>query len=181
MPIVMTPRAGIAILIAALGSAAAASAADRTELANLTRSPFVHCAFYKAYEIDPVNGDRVMVEGRADSLMHFQAIDVKRSKARAIYTRMSGSRNVTVMQTDKAIHFIDDVAGMYIMTTVHSCLDFDEQRGVCVSYGAVMSRHFDASVLYDPDKVFEKIRDVADPGFCDHSFFGLKEASKNGR
>ena len=59
MPIVMKLRAGFACLIAVLGSAATASAADRAELANLTRSPFVHCAFYKAYEIDPVNGPKV--------------------------------------------------------------------------------------------------------------------------
>ncbi len=176
-----TLRTGIVLLIAVCSTATAVTAADRSELTNLARAPYVHCAFYKAYEIDPVNGDHVMVEGRADSLMHFQGIDVARSRARAIYTRMSGARNVTVVRTDKAIHFIDNVAGMYIMTTVHSCLDFDDKRGICVAYGAVMSRHFDASVMFDPDKVYEKIKNSADPGFCDHSFFGVKEASKDAR
>ena len=51
--------------------------------------------------------------------------------ARSIYTRMAGLRDVNVIQTDKAIHFIDSVAGMYVMTTVHSYIDFDEKRGVC--------------------------------------------------
>lgn len=169
----------IVLLIAACSTAAVTAAADRSDLTNLARAAYVHCAFYKSYETDPVSGDLFLVEGRANALMHFHGIDVKQSKARAIYTRMSGSRNVTVLQTDKAIHFIDNVTGMYIMTTVHSCLDFDDKRGVCVHYGAVMSRHFDASVLYDPDRVYEKIKDLADPGFCDHSFFGVREAAKD--
>ena len=174
----MLPRS---VFLIAACVAAAVEAADRSEFANLARAAYVHCAFYKSYEVDPVNGDLVLVEGRADALMHFQAIDVKRARARAIYTRMSGARDVTVLQTGKAIHFIDNVAGMYIMTTVHSCIDFDEKRGVCITYGAAMSRHFDASALYDPDRVYEKIGDQADPGFCDHSFIGIREASTDGR
>jgi hypothetical protein len=157
----------------------AAGAADRSEFANLARAAYVHCAFYKNYEIDPVNGDLVLVEGRANSLMHFQAIDLKRSRARAVYTRMAGGRDVTVLQTRKALHFIDNVAGMYLMTTVHSCIDFDEKRGVCIAYGAVLSKHFDPAALYDPDGVYEKIKDRADPGFCDHSFIDIREAAKD--
>jgi hypothetical protein len=173
--------ARILLLIAACGTAAVAAAAEHSEFANLARAPYIHCAFYKSYDIDPVNGDLVLVEGRANALMHFQAIDIKHSKARAIYTRMAGARDVTVLQTEKAIHFIDNVAGMYVMTTVHSCIDFDEKRGICIAYGAVMSRHFDAAALYDPDSVYEKIKDIAEPGFCDHSFIGVREASKDAR
>lgn len=155
----------------------AASAADRSDFTNLAKARYVHCAFYKSYETDAATGDPIMVEGRADALMHFQGIDVKNAKAQAIYTRMSGLRDVTVIQTDKAIHFIDNVAGMYVMTTVHSCINFDETRGICVTYGAVNSRLFDSAVLTDPDKVYEKIKAEADPGFCDHSFIGIQEAS----
>ena len=169
------------LVIAVCAAADVTAAAGRFEFATLARAPFVHCAFYRNYEIDPVNGDLVLVEGRANALMHFQAIDVKRSRARAIYTRMSGARDVTVVQTPNAIHFIDPVAGMYVMTTVHSCIDFDERRGICIAYGASLSRHFDASALYDPDRVYEKIKDRAEPGFCDHSFIGIREASKDRR
>jgi len=161
----------------ALGVVPAASAAERSEFANLAKARYVHCAFYKNYETDAATGDPILVEGRADALMHFQGIDVKNEKARAIYTRMSGLRDVTVMQTDKAIHFIDNVAGMYVMTTVHSCINFDEARGICVTYGAVNSRLFDSAVLTDPDKVYDRIKADADPGFCDHSFIGIPEAS----
>ena len=167
-----------ALIAVATGAVFTAAAADRSEFANLVKSRYVHCAFYKGYETDPVTGDPLMVEGRADALMLFEGIDIKREKARAIYTRMSGLRDVTVIQTDKAIHFIDSVAGMYVMTTVYSCIDFDEKRGMCVTYGAVNSRLFDSSVLTDPDKVYEKVKRQADPGFCDHSFIGIQGASR---
>ncbi len=169
------------LMVSAILAAFAAVAADRSELTQFAQARYVHCAFYKSYDIDPVSGERLMVEGKADALMHFQGIDIKRESAQAIYTRMSGLRKVTVIQTDKAIHFIDSVAGMHVMTTVHSCLDFNEKRGICVSYGAVNSRVFDSSVLVDPDKVYEKIKDAADPGFCDHSFIGIQSATREAR
>lgn len=163
----------------AVGTVFAAAAADRSEFADLAKSRYVHCAFYRSYDKDAVTGDPIMIEGKANALMHFEGIDVKNEKARAIYTRMAGLRDVTVIQTDKAIHFIDNVAGMYVMTTVYSCIDFDEKRGICVTYGAVNSRLFDTSVLTDPDKVYEKIKQHADPGFCDHSFIGIQEATQS--
>ncbi len=44
-------------------------------------------------------------------------------------------------------------------------------------YGAVNARLFDSAVKSDPDKVYEKIKDKADPGFCDYSFIGIQEAA----
>jgi len=166
---------------AALGAVIAHAGGETFDLADLARARFVHCAFYKHYETDAATGDPVMVEGRADALMHFEAVDARHETARAIYTRMSGKREVAVVQTRKYIHFVDNVAGMYIMTTVHSCLDYDEKRGLCVTYGAANSRLFDASVLSDPDGVYERIKDEADPGFCDQSFIGLREAANKPR
>ena len=168
-------------LFAALLSVTGSVPAGETDFTQLAQSRYVHCAFYKAYETDPATGGPIMVEGNADSLVHFQNVDVKRAKARAIYTRMSGSHEVTVIQTDKAIHFIENVAGMYIMTSVHSCLEYDEKRGACVTYGAVHSRLFDTAVLNQPDKVYEKIKHNADPGFCDYSFIGIKEVASGAR
>jgi hypothetical protein len=169
--------AGVYVL-AALAAASFAQAGDPTDFTNLAKSRYVHCAFYKGYEKDPLTGDPIMVEGKADSLVHFQNVDVSQAKARAIYTRMSGSHQVTVIQTGKALHFIENVAGMYMMTSVHSCLEYDEKRGACVMYGAVNARLFDRGVLLDPDNVYEKIKHHADPGFCDYSFIGIQEASK---
>lgn len=162
----------------AVALALPAAAAERSEFSNLAKARYVHCAFYKKYDTDPVNGDPIMIEGRANALMHFQAIDEARETARAIYTRMAGRRTVVVRHTAKAIHFIDNVAGMYLLTTVHSCLDFDEKRGMCVTYGASHARLFDPAVLRDPDAVYARNKASAEPGFCDHSFIGIQEAAQ---
>mgnify|MGYP007044033496 CR=1 FL=1 len=169
------------LIAAALGVAPVAAATDASDISQLVKARYVHCAFYKSYETDPATGGPIMVEGRGNALMYFQRIDIEHETADAISTRMSGLRSVTVKKTAKAIHFIDNVDGMYVMTSVHSCLNYDEKRGACMTYGAVNSRVFDSSVLADPDKVYDKIKDVADPGFCDHSFIGIQEASHDGR
>jgi hypothetical protein len=142
---------------------------------NLVHSRYVHCAFYKAYEVDRLTGDHVLVEGRSDTLTHFQGIEGDR--ARQITTRMAGAREVQVAHTGRYLHFIDRVAGMYLLTTVYGCIERDK-RGVCMTYGAMQSRHFDARVLSDPDAVYESLKDRSDPGFCDHSFFGIQEAAR---
>jgi hypothetical protein len=177
VPISLASLRQISIAVLTAAVALPAASADRNDFTNLARSRYVHCAFYKNYDTDPINGDPIMIEGRADALMHFQGIDEAHETARAIYTRMAGQREVVVRHTAKAIHFIDNVAGMYLLTTVHNCLDFDDKRGICVTYGASHARLFDTAVLQDPDGVYEKIKGSAEPGFCDHSFIGIQEAS----
>lgn len=164
-----------AIALAALPAAANETA----DFSKLVRSRFVHCAFYKKYDVDPVSGDPIMVEGRGNALMHFQGMDPAQGHAFAIYTRMAGRRDVQMRHTAKAIHFIDNVGGMYLLTTVHNCLEHDDRRGLCVTYGATHARVFDPAVIRDPDAVYEKIKASAEPGFCDHSFLGIQEASKS--
>jgi hypothetical protein len=161
--------------IALLAPAADVAAQGASTFDNLVQSRYVHCAFYKAYEVDRLTGDHVLVEGRSDTLTHFQGIDGDR--ARQITTRMAGAREVRVAHTGKYLHFIDPVAGMYVLTTIYGCIDRDK-RGICVTYGAMQSRHFDARVLSDPDAVYESLRTSSDPGFCDHSFFGIQEAAR---
>jgi hypothetical protein len=82
-----------------------------------------------------------------------------------------------VLDGGKYLHFVDRVAGMYVLTTIYACIDRDARTGTCVTYGATQSRHFDARVLVDPDAVYEALKDSADPGFCDHSFIGIQEAA----
>ena len=165
------------LALAALLAPGAGLAADAAPpFDNLAQSRYVHCAFYKAYDVDPATGDRIMVEGRSQSLTHFQAMHDGR--ARQISTRVAGARNVRVMNGGKYLHFIDHMAGMYVLTTVYGCLDRDARSGTCVTYGATQSRHFDARVLSDPDAVYEALKDSSDPGFCDHSFINVQEASR---
>lgn len=162
------------VMVAAMLFATAA-AAQTTTYDNLVQARMVHCAFYRGYDIDPATGDRIMVEGRSDTLTHFQRIDD--DHARQITTRLAGAREVRILRTSKYLHYVDDINGMYLLTTVYACLERDKAGGTCLTYGAMQSRHFDARVLSDPDAVYERIRDAADPGFCDHSFIGLREAS----
>lgn len=158
---------------------ASAAPAQITPFDNLAQSRFVHCAFYKAYEVDRTTGDLLMVEGRSDSLTHFQRVD--RSRARQISTRVAGAREVTVVNSGRYLHFIDPMAGMYVLTTVYGCIDRDPRTGTCVTYGAMQSRHFDPRVVSDPDAVYESLKDRSDPGFCDHSFIGVQEAARGGQ
>jgi hypothetical protein len=162
------------MLVAIVGAAAAS--AQTTPYDNLVQARLVHCAFYKGYDIDRATGERIMVEGHSDTLTHFQRIDD--DHARQITTRIAGAREVRVIKSAKYLHYVDDVNGMYLLTTVYACLDRDARTGTCVTYGAMQSRHFDPGVLFDPDAVYERLRDVSDPGFCDHSFIGLREAAR---
>lgn len=177
-----------AAFLAALLIAAAASAAEpasplgtaqfgNAQFANILAARFVHCAFYKSYDTDPETGDPVMVEGHSNSLTHFQRISG--GHARQISTRVAGSRDVRVMDWGKYLHFVDYVAGMYVLTTIYGCIDHDPKSGVCITYGAAQSRHFDARVLTDPDAVYEEWKASADVGFCDHSFIGIQEAASH--
>ena len=164
---------------AALGLAPGAvvpvAAQGTTQFDNLVRSPYVHCAFYREYAIDPRTGDRLLVEGRAHSLMHYQR--QRGDSMRAIDTRRAGARDAQIVRGKKYLHLIEYSAGLYVVTTIYACLDRDPQ-GTCINYGAVNARHFDARVLRDPDAVYEELQAHAEPGFCDHSFINLQEAAR---
>jgi len=166
----------LAACCAGLLAPAAGLAADAAAtFANLLHARYVHCAFYKAYEADRATGDLVLVEGRSNSLTHLQRIGG--GHARQISTRVAGARDVTVMDRGRYLHFVDYMAGMYVLTTVYGCIERDPSSGTCVTYGAMQSRHFDPRVLTDPDSVYEELKADADPGFCDHSFVNLQEAA----
>jgi len=159
----------------ALAVIAPAAAQGTTQFDTIARSPFVHCAFYKQYEIDPATGDRLLVEGRSDSLTHYQRRGD--GDVRSIDTRRAGARDAQLLRGKKYLHYIERSGGMYVVTTIYACLERDA-RGTCINYGAVNARHFDPRVLRDPDAVFEALQASAEPGFCDHSFLNLQEASR---
>ncbi len=142
---------------------------------HLVSSPSVHCAFYRDYDIDPQTGDRLLVEGRSNSLTHYQRR--RGERVRSIDTRRAGAVEVQVVQ-GRYLHYIERSAGMFIVTTIYACLERDPQSNLCINYGAVNARHFDARVLREPDRVYEELRARAEPGFCDHSFIHLQEAAR---
>ena len=79
----------------------------------------MHCAFYRRYDADPQTGDSLLVVGEGGALMYFEDIDISNARGRAIYTHIAGQRSVIVMQTSNALHFIDNVSGKYVMTTIY--------------------------------------------------------------
>lgn len=171
-------------LLATLGMALCAAgpaAAQQAEVAQfeiLATSPYVHCAFYRQYEIDARTGERLLVEGASDSLTHYQR---QGGRLRSIDTRRAGARDAQLLRGKKYLHFVERSAGLYVVTTVYACLERDARSDQCVNYGAVNARHFDARVLVDPDKVFEELQAHAEPGFCDHSFLHVQEAARGSR
>lgn len=171
-PVKRVPDVNRSIALLALIAAGSAHA-QSTLYDNVVQSRYVHCAFYKAYDLDRATGERLMVEGRSDSLTHFQGI--RGDRARQISTRAAGAREVRVAHTGKYLHFIDGMAGMFVLTTIYGCLERGP-RGTCATYGAMQSRHFDARVLTDPDSVYERLQGSSEPGFCDHSFLGIRDA-----
>lgn len=164
--------AAFALALAASVPAAAGDASPRFD--NLVRSSMVHCAFYRDYDIDPQTGNRLLVEGRSNSLTHYQR--QRGEGVRSIDTRRAGAVDVQVVQ-GRYLHYIERTAGMFIVTTVYACLERDAQSDLCINYGAVNARHFDARVLREPDRVYEELQALAEPGFCDHSFIHLQEAA----
>ena len=159
----------------ALAAGAHAQGTGPSQFENLVRSPFVHCAFYKQYEIDPRTGDRLLIEGKSDSLTHYQRLNAE--QMRSIDTRRAGAVDVQVVRGRKYLHLIEYSASMYVVTTIYACLERDERTGSCINYGAVNARHFDARVWREPDRVYEELKAHAEPGFCDHSFINVQEAA----
>lgn len=162
------------LLALAVVAPAAAQEQGVARFDNLVRSPSVHCAFYRDYDIDPRTGDRLLVEGRSNSLTHFQRRGA--GPVSSIDTRRAGAVDVQIVR-GRYLHYIERTAGMYIVTTVYACLERDPRTDVCINYGAVNARHFDARVLREPDRVYEELQALAEPGFCDHSFIHLQEAT----
>lgn len=169
------PRWVLCLMVPVVMAPAWAQQTDVAQFENLARSPYVHCAFYRKYDVDPKTGDRLLFEGRSDSLTHYQR---QGASVLSIDTRRAGARDVQLLRGRKYLHFIERNAGMYVVTTIYACLESDARSGTCVSYGAVNARHFDSRVLMDPDAVYEELQARAEPGFCDHSFLNIQEAAR---
>jgi hypothetical protein len=171
---VVHPLRAVSWLAAAALLPPVAAADDEQRFEHLASSPYVHCAFYRGYDIDPRTGDRLLVEGRSNSLTHYQR--QRDGRVRSVDTRRAGAGEARVVQ-GRYLHYIERSGAMFVVTTVYACLARDAQSGHCLNYGAVNARHFDARVLRDPDRVYEELQTQAEPGFCDHSFIHLREAA----
>ena len=167
-------RRAIPAICAALGALAHANDFD-----DLVNANAIHCEFFSAA------GSPSYPIGRTDPtpdfLVHYAGMNRDRTRARAVSTRGAGSREVIVVRTDKAVHFVAHAAGVYMVTTIFGCSERDLRTSArkCISFDAVNSRHFDASVHWQPDHVFERDRHLASHGFCDHSTFAVTGGSSS--
>lgn len=163
-------RAGWLVALAAVLGAAAPARADR-DFDDLLKAHFIHCAFFR----NSGAPDEAQDERKAEVLVHYQGIDMRRESARMISTRSTGIHPVRVVRTANAVHFIESTAGLFVMTTVFGCNERDRRPGKhpCITYGAAYLQLLDPQVVTQPDRVFESNRHLASHGFCDHSFFGV--------
>ena len=161
--------------------AAAGALAHAGDLDDLINATAIHCEFFPNVRPadEPVRTDAL----EPDFLVHYAGMNRDRTRARVVSTRDAGSREVVVVRTDKAVHFVAHAAGLYMVTTVFGCNERDLRRDArrCISFGAVNSRHFDASVHWQPDQVFERDRHLASHGFCDHSTIAVGGRSSQSR
>ena len=167
-------QCSISVVLAGLGLAHGAQPAS--DFDALVNAPAIHCEFYPGVRPAdaPVSGTEPIVP---EVLVHYGGMNRDRTRARVVSTRGAGSREVVVMRTEKGVHFVDHVAGVFMVTTVFACNEREQRSSArrCVSFGAVNSRHFDASVHWQPDDVFERYRHLANHGFCDHSSTAISD------
>lgn len=147
------------------------SSSHADDFDDLVNATAIHCEFFAS--VRPADAPIARTDSSPEVLVHYAGMNRSRTRARVVSTRRAGSREVTVVRTDRAVHFVDHAAGVFNVTTVFGCNERDWRTNArrCVSFGAVNSRHFDASVHWQPDEVFERYRHLASHGFCDHSHF----------
>jgi hypothetical protein len=155
-------------------AAVAQGSPPASDFESLINASAIHCEFFPG--IRPADEPQARNGKEAPELLvHYAGMNRDRTRARVVSTRGAGSREVVVVRTEKAVHFVEHAAGMFMVTTVFGCnardLRTDARR--CISFGAVNSRHFDASVHWQPDQVFERYRHLGSHGFCDHSFIAV--------
>lgn len=157
--------AGI-VLIAAFAAAAPASAHDALD--DLIDARDLICEFHVTGR--PRSLLRRMVEGeRFDMLLVIEAIDPARGGARAISSRQTGAKSLRYYRTSSAVHFVQDLAGSVVVTTVKGCEKWGRKGDaqLCVRYRALNSWHFDTTVHRDPDKSFDRLGTSSYYGSCE--------------
>lgn len=162
---------GLAIAVSVLSGGVAPVMAAQKDLDQFVNARSVHCEFFAA--VRPADTPAPpQEEPKPEVLVHYGGLNRERTRAFMLSTRGSGAREAIVLRTDKAVHFVDYAAGVFMVTTVFSCIEREQRTSArhCVTYAATNSRHFDASVFWQPDSVFERYRAQASHGFCDHSF-----------
>jgi hypothetical protein len=104
-----------------------------------------------------------------DMLLVIEAIDPDTGQARAISSTQAGTKSLRYYRTGSAVHFVQDLAGSVVVTTVTGCEKWGRRHdeAFCVRFRALNSWHFDTSVYRDPDKAFSKLGTSSYHGSCE--------------
>lgn len=153
-------RRVLALLAAALAPLPAAAAAAYDALVDARE---VICEFQKT-GAPPKRGRE------PDMLLVIEGIEAKAQGTRIVSSRSVGAKPVRVYPSDTGVHFVQDVSGSVIVTTVLACNEWKANQGgkrACRRFAAVNTWHFDQSVHRDPDRAFLRLPGTSYSGYCE--------------
>ena len=102
-------------------------------------------------------------------LMVIENIRSDPDSARAVQTRSTGAHPLRRYAGETGVHFVEDLQGSVVVTTLLACEDRRRKSGreVCIRYSAASAWHFDSRVHRDPDAAFRRVpsgmRGVCEP------------------
>lgn len=116
------------------------------------------CEFYNASDWADAAA-RFALRERSDLLLVIENIREDPDSARVVHTRSPGSRSLRRYSGEAGVHFVEDLQGSVVVTTLLACEGWKSRRGreVCVRYSAAHAWHFDAGVHRDPDAAFRRL------------------------
>ena len=145
-------------LAAVLCSTIAAGAAATVSVDELIEARDLVCEFYNVPDWAGAAA-RFALRERADMLMVIENIRSNPGSARAVQTRSTGARPLRRYAGETGVHFVEDLRGSVVVTTLLACEDRKRKSGreVCIRYSATSAWHFDSSVHRDPDAAFRRV------------------------
>ncbi|MBI2959869.1 MAG: hypothetical protein HYY28_06120 [Betaproteobacteria bacterium] len=150
----------VALLAAGITPLPAAASASYDALIDARE---VICEFQKS-GVAPRRG------GEPDMLLVVEGIDAGARDTRIVSSRSVGAKPVRVYPSDTGVHFVQDLSGSVIVTTVLACDAWKARRDgtrTCRRFPAVNAWHFDQSVHQNPDRAFVRLASSSYSGFCE--------------
>jgi hypothetical protein len=102
-------------------------------------------------------------------MLYIENVDAGARSARLVSSASAGARFVQVYSGDTGVHFVENVASSFKVTSILSCEAWKNlpTGRKCVRYEAVSTWHFDASVHRDADQAFLRLGTTSYRGTCE--------------
>ncbi len=136
----------------------AQSARGAPALEQIIEARDLVCEFYNASDWADAAA-RFALRERADLLLVIESIREDPDSARVVHTRSTGSRSLRRYSGEAGVHFVEDLQGSVVVTTLLACESWKSRGGreVCVRYSAAHTWHIDTGVHRDPDAAFRRL------------------------